>query len=32
VKDLRAYGAELEAVFRRLLREEQINAQRRAYR
>jgi hypothetical protein len=32
VRDLRAYGAELEAVFRRLLREERINEQRRAYR
>ena len=31
VKDLRDYGTELEAMFRRLIREERINAQRRAY-
>ena len=31
VRDLRSYGKELEAAFRRMLREEQTNAQRRAY-
>lgn len=31
VKDLKDYGKEMETVFRRLLREERVNAQRRAY-
>lgn len=31
VADLRAYGNELEAMFKRLLRNERVNAQRRAY-